>query len=190
MLRTSMMVLSISLLPALTGCAAIGQAFGNTANKPVVAFDNGDAGLNTAILERRMGFHAPMPRVHEDAETRFNAPLDFRIMPSEASAPKLRGLMPRGVYETPGRQASFRATQNVQPLPSNTQDVSQDVSYVKMGGGSDMADWQACETLAGGLFITRPDGFEVDAEFDGCMRSRGYKTEQEAQADLKAGLQR
>lgn len=183
MLRTSMMILSISILPALSGCAAIGQVFGQATNKPVAAYDSGDAGLNTAILERRMGFHAPMFRVHEDAQNRFNAPMDFRILPSEASAPKLRGLMPREAYENPVRHESFLTSQTVQSSPSNAQDVS----YVKMGGGSDMADWQACETLAGGLFVIDTSGYEVDPQFDACMRARGYKTEREAQADLKVG---
>jgi hypothetical protein len=60
----------------------------------------------------------------------------------------------------------------------------QSLSYVKMGGGSQIADWQACETQAGGYFITSPNGFSVEPGFDSCMRAKGYKPEAEAQAEL------
>lgn len=209
MLRVSLIVLAIFPPPMLSGCAAIGHP----ADKPVSKFDAGDAGLNTAHLTRRLGFQPRGHQTYEEASERFNAPMNFRISPSETVAPKLRGVMPRASHANPGMLAGVQNEQGVQvyrpfsaqklepsykkpaqfdsgpvqPLASPPASNDKDVSYVKMGGGSNIADWQACETLAGGFTVTNLESFSVEADFDRCMRARGYKTEQESQAELKVG---
>ena len=59
------------------------------------------------------------------------------------------------------------------PQPSN------DISFVKMGGGSDMQDWLNCEAQAGGFVRVVQGGYLIDPGFETCMRSRGYKPESE-----------
>ena len=55
-----------------------------------------------------------------------------------------------------------------------------DLSYVKIGGGSDMTDWQNCQRENGQYMRPSGDGFQIDPGFDLCMRNKGYLTEQEA----------
>lgn len=64
------------------------------------------------------------------------------------------------------------------------QDIGDSLSYVKIGGGSKISEWQDCEKQAGGYFIATPTGFIVDPKFDVCMRGFGYKPEAEAEAIL------
>lgn len=61
---------------------------------------------------------------------------------------------------------------------------SDDLSYVKIGGGSKMADWRACEVSSDGYFRLDGTRFAVNPDFDLCMRSRGYISEAEAQTVL------
>jgi len=65
-------------------------------------------------------------------------------------------------------------------------EIGDSLSYVKMGGGSKIADWQQCESQAGGYFLTTSTGFVVAPEFDSCMRTLGYKPEAEAEIELMA----
>lgn len=58
------------------------------------------------------------------------------------------------------------------------------LSYVKMGGGSSMADWQACEREAGGYFTPREGRYGVNPNFDRCMRIKDYLPESEAQSRM------
>jgi len=203
MTRLPLIILAVLLPSTLSGCAAITPIF---EAKPTVTahsgFDSGDAGLNTALLERRLGIQSYRHQVFKGAETGFNAPMNFRVTPSETSAPQLRGLMPRASYENPQRVTGVYRDHGVQvyrpapkvrsrvfqpePAPVLEASSDEDISYVKMGGGSNMSDWQACETLAGGLFVTNSEGFTVAADFDRCMRARGYITEREAQSQLSA----
>jgi len=62
-----------------------------------------------------------------------------------------------------------------------------DISYVKMGSGSDIADWQACETQVGGYMEYGQTGYAIDPAFDNCMRYKGYKPESEAKEELAGG---
>ncbi len=69
-------------------------------------------------------------------------------------------------------------------------DINKDVggdslSYVKIGGGSKIADWQACEKRAGGYYLARAGAVVIDPKFDSCMRAAGYKPEAEAEAELR-----
>ncbi len=63
-------------------------------------------------------------------------------------------------------------------------DMSDSLSYVKMGGGSKIADWQSCEKQAGGYYQARSDRYVVKPKFDSCMRAAGYKPEAEAEAEI------
>ena len=65
------------------------------------------------------------------------------------------------------------------------QEIGDSLSYVKMGGESQISDWQACEKQAGQYFQTTATGFIVDPAFDQCMRASGYKPEAEAQSELE-----
>lgn len=65
-------------------------------------------------------------------------------------------------------------------------EIGDSLSYVKMGGGSKIADWQQCESQAGGYFLTTSTGFVVAPKFDSCMRTLGYKSEAEAEIELTA----
>ena len=58
--------------------------------------------------------------------------------------------------------------------------VSADASYVKMGGGANMADWQACRQSAGEIYEALGSSYQINPAFDGCMRTRGYLPENEA----------
>jgi len=57
--------------------------------------------------------------------------------------------------------------------------TSDNISFVKMGGGSDMQDWVMCETEAGGFIRVVEGGYLIDPGFESCMRAKGYKPESE-----------
>lgn len=63
---------------------------------------------------------------------------------------------------------------------------SSDVSFVKMGGGSNMQDWLMCEAEAGGFVRVVEGGYLIDPGFETCMRAKGYKPESEV-ADVIGG---
>jgi len=56
---------------------------------------------------------------------------------------------------------------------------SDDISFVKMGGGSNMQDWLMCEAEAGGFVRVVQGGYLIDPGFESCMRAKGYKPESE-----------
>lgn len=97
------------------------------------------------------------------------------IAPTPAPAPQSSS-----VY-TPNAQAKTEGSsaRRVADIDSSS------LSYVKMGGGSNIADWESCEATAGGYFIPSSTGFSVLPAFDRCMRERGYKSEAEAIAALE-----
>ncbi|MDA8708604.1 hypothetical protein N9M10_04445, partial [Hellea sp.] len=72
----------------------------------------------------------------------------------------------------------------VEATPRNTPQVTQEISFVKMGGGSDMQDWASCEAQAGGFVTVVQGGYLIDPAFESCMRSKGYKPESEAAHEL------
>jgi len=57
--------------------------------------------------------------------------------------------------------------------------TSNDISFVKMGGGSNMQDWLMCEAEAGGFVRVVEGGYLIDPGFESCMRAKGYKLESE-----------
>ena len=66
----------------------------------------------------------------------------------------------------------------------STPRTTQDISFVKMGGGVDMNDWLMCEAEAGGFIRIVQGGYLIEPAFEGCMRARGYKPESEVAAQL------
>jgi len=57
--------------------------------------------------------------------------------------------------------------------------TTQDISFIKMGGGSNMHDWLMCETEAQGFVRVVEGGYIIEPAFEACMRSKGYKPESE-----------
>ena len=76
----------------------------------------------------------------------------------------------------PGEQLAGAA-----PTPS----APQNASYVKTGGGANMADWQACQTKAGNIYLAAGNSYIINPKFDACMRAHGYLPESEAVARLQ-----
>ena len=85
-----------------------------------------------------------------------------------------------------GRNSTAVSAGPTQDWQAANQEIGDSLSYVKMGGGSKISEWQDCEKQAGGYFIATPTGFIVDPKFDVCMRGFGYKPEAEAEAILSA----
>ena len=86
--------------------------------------------------------------------------------------------------ELPTQQTANYTPAAEQDWESANQEIGEDLSYVKIGGGSKISDWQSCEGQAGSYFLTTATGFLVAPEFDSCMRSKGYKPEAEAELEL------
>lgn len=62
--------------------------------------------------------------------------------------------------------------------------TTQDISFVKMGGGSNMHDWLMCEAEAGGFVRVVQGGYLIEPSFESCMRAKGYKPESEVADQL------
>ena len=73
----------------------------------------------------------------------------------------------------------------MQPQPITKINTQDDISFVKIGGGSNMHDWVSCQQDAGHYFQMTQTGYRIDSNFENCMRSKGYKPESEAKAELK-----
>lgn len=100
---------------------------------------------------------------------------------SVASAPAPQPAPQTASVYTPNAQAKTEGSsaRRVADIDSSS------LSYVKLGGGSNIADWESCEKTAGGYFIPSSTGFSVLPAFDSCMRGKGYKSEAEAIAALE-----
>jgi hypothetical protein len=75
---------------------------------------------------------------------------------------------------------AYAPAQMAEAAPNSTDDIS----FVKIGGGSNMNDWLSCEAEAGGFIRVTQNGYLVDPGFESCMRAKGYKPESEAAAEL------
>lgn len=89
--------------------------------------------------------------------------------------------VPREAYPRQEASYQFEKEQSFQAAASSGADS---LSYVKIGGGSQISDWEACEKRAGGYFNPTASGFTVNPSFDACMRSSGYMPEEEAELEL------
>ncbi len=91
----------------------------------------------------------------------------------------------QGEYGNPSIAPSRVA--HAQPVaPAAAPQTSNDISFVKMGGGSNMQDWIMCEAEAGGFVRIVQGGYLIDPGFERCMRAKGYKPESEV-SDLIGG---
>lgn len=117
----------------------------------------------------------------------------------ERSAYPSENIAPQNETPAPTHQASIdnnftgmelETGSKVSSEPQNWQAANQEIgdslSYVKIGGGSQISDWKGCEAEAGNYFLTTASGFVVAPKFDSCMRAKGYKPEAEAEAELAA----
>ena len=70
------------------------------------------------------------------------------------------------------------------PPPPQSADMGSmpNLSYVKMGGGTSISDWQNCQSMAGSYVTPNGSGFMITPAFDDCMRVIGYIPEGEALA--------
>jgi|GEM_PF-2668249 len=155
-----------------------------------------DAGLNTQLLQRklwvaRMAATEPVQRQAID-RTLDNGVMVFRpgqgsrvVRTPYGAAPLMR---PHSQdMRTPVSRPESRPVSRPVPrsAPSLASAPAPDpVSYVKVDGSLDMADWTACEQAVGGAFLVSPQGTRVAPDFDACMRGEGYVSEAEADAIL------
>ncbi len=155
-----------------------------------------DASLNTALLSARLAEQnrrsAYRPQIPFNAQTikpqaPYSAPIPLRATIKQNLKSTGRLGKPY-VAPAPQRQAYAPQPQTKKQTPQNRQapneDMGDSLSYVKMGGGSKIADWQACEKQAGGHYQARSGRYVVKPKFDSCMRAAGYKPEAEAEAEL------
>lgn len=84
----------------------------------------------------------------------------------------------QSVYGNPRIEAA-RIVEARPTAPLSAPRTTQDISFVKMGGGSNMQDWVMCEAQAGGFVRVLEDGYLIDPGFERCMRAKGYKPESE-----------
>lgn len=82
------------------------------------------------------------------------------------------------------QDASTRQVAQAQAVAPAVQ-TTNDISFVKVGGGSNMQDWLMCEAEAGGFVRVVQGGYLIDPGFERCMRTKGYKPESEV-ADVIA----
>ena len=75
--------------------------------------------------------------------------------------------------------AHARVVQAQPKAPLAAPRTTQDISFVKMGGGSNMHDWLMCEAEAGGFVRVVQGGYIIEPGFESCMRGKGYKPESE-----------
>lgn len=81
--------------------------------------------------------------------------------------------------------APERVVQAEPQAPLSAPRTSQDISFVKIGGGSNMHDWLMCESEAGGFIRVVQGGYLIEPGFESCMRKRGYKPESEVADALR-----
>jgi len=160
-LKTAM--LSVAAL-AVTGCAQLGAV--------------GDLAWNATESTANF-FYKPVASLLRPAPEQayvFNEPENYEVILYE----------PPAQVETfaggPTDQTMERAVQTTgtgyyqsEPLP-----VVPDISFAKVGGGSNMQDWLACEKKSGGyLYWEEGKGYALDPTFESCMRGMDYALESE-----------
>jgi len=152
-------------------------------------YENTPATQSAALPKPTAAQPSPPPAQSQPVVARTQTADDaYPVQKTETNVIPARASINDNLAKT-GRQAA-----SYQPdIPANWESANQEIgdslSYVKMGGGSKISDWQACEKQAGGYFNTTSTGFIVEPKFDSCMRGAGYKPESEAQAELSASAQ-
>ena len=171
-------VLSVMGL-AMTGCAQLGavgdfpwNATENTANffyKPVASLLR-PSPEQTYVFDNTQAYDVVMYEqpVADQGWTRQShiAVQDYNL---ETTEPSYAG--------TAAQNAEITGTGYYQsePLPKIP-----DISFAKVGGGSNMQDWLACEEKAGGyLYWEDGKGYALDPTFESCMRGMDYALESE-----------
>ncbi len=97
------------------------------------------------------------------------APVQQSYTPQRSHVlPSLRPTSNPGKYAQAGEQLAGAVSQ------------VQDASFVKIGGGANMVDWQACQSMAGDIYISAGQSYSVNPAFETCMRGKGYLPESEA----------
>ena len=81
-------------------------------------------------------------------------------------------------------QTPPRVVQAQPKAPLAAPRTTPDISFVKMGGGSNMHDWLMCEAEAGGFVRVVQGGYIIEPSFENCMRGKGYKPESEVADQL------
>ena len=90
-------------------------------------------------------------------------------------------------YQSEYRNPPVAPTRLVEAQPTAhlaTPQPTNDISFVKIGGGSNMQDWLSCEAEAGGFVRIVQGGYLLDPGFESCMRAKAYKPESEVADQL------
>ena len=91
----------------------------------------------------------------------------------------------RVIHTPAATPAALPSTPDTLSQPDVEDELGDSFAYVRLDGGSDMADWQACEVATGGAFIVTHAGTTIADDFDRCLRAKGYMTETEARQRLR-----
>jgi len=197
------MTLIVGLTVSLTGCAQISKLGDNMWGHTQNAWGYTKSAANfVASPVTKLLRSAPEPQyVFEDgaqtqkmAKQAFNSD-GYGSGGRELVVPQLAQLP---VPQTPKYQAHASSTRSYQSdygsvpiIPRRvaqaqpaTPQTSDNISFVKMGGGSNMQDWVMCEAEAGGFIRVVQGGYLIDPGFESCMRGKGYKPESEVAGEL------
>ncbi len=108
-----------------------------------------------------------------------------------------QAITPAPIYQAPQSRAitpSLRPSSAPDFMPKNPKQLAGGLpsastaaiaSYVKTSGGASMADWQACQTDAGDIYLASGNSYSINPNFDHCMRAKGYLPESEAVQDME-----
>ncbi len=136
-------------------------------------------------------------RANQHQPVRYQTPsLQRASKPSYRTTHKTRrisGLIPRRIVRRPYkpqenpqfRNNSYTRTQiQAESHAENQVQSNQDISFVKIGGGSNMSDWTSCQQQSGSYYQMTKTSYRIDPNFENCMRGKGYKLESEAKDEL------
>lgn len=181
------------------------------APQPKYAFGSDDALLNTGLLIKNLRHQAIKDKQHlsmysatpfsEQTKMPVQRPVKHVELPKITADPTQQiypiDSQPNMILET--HPISHRAAirENIvtaEPINSphitahikeNSQiDKTADISYVKIGGGSKVSDWDSCDQESGGYLNVKASSYVIAPKFDKCMRALGYTTEAEAEIEL------
>ena len=145
-----------------------------SAPEPYYVFEDASRAQNMAKQAFRAdGYQAPSQG--------FNAPQFAQLPVPQTAAYQTHSpsAQPRQNEYRHAPVAPSRVAQAQPIAPIATPQTSNDISFVKMGGGSNMQDWLMCEAEAGGFVQIVQGGYQIDPGFEHCMRMKGYKPESE-----------